>query len=117
MSSGPIPSQTGSLLAALAYAGIGAGVGSIGAALVTSKSGKGEARAHAADLLSQAAGGLADRLATNNADMHRENRELRKTISGLSDAIDLILPYLAGNLPQEILEDIKKINRNSKLSV
>ena len=48
---------------ALAYAGVGAAVGSVGAAAITAHSGKGESRAHAADLISNAAGELADRQA------------------------------------------------------
>lgn len=115
--SGTLSPQTGSLLAALAYAGIGAGVGSIGAALITAKSGKTEARAHAADLLSEAAGGLADRLAKNNAELDGNNKELKRKVAALTDAIDILLPYLVQTLPADVLAEIKKINLDSKLSL
>lgn len=84
----------GELLAALAYAGVGAGLGSIGAAAITSRSGKGESRAHAADLITNAAGSLADRLDRMNAHLEVENLQMRKAIAALTDVMEGMIPML-----------------------
>lgn len=70
----------GDVLTALAYAGAGAGIGTIGAAVITSRGQKGEARAHAADLIANAAGELADRVTKLNDRLEEQNKTLRESI-------------------------------------
>lgn len=78
----------GEVLAAVGYAGVGAGLGSIGAAAIASRSGKSEARAHAADLITNAAGSLADRLDRMNTLLEEENVQMRLAINSLADVMD-----------------------------
>lgn len=105
----------GETLAALSYAGAGAAVGSIGAALISSRSGKAEARAHAADLITNAAGALADRLATLNAKLDHDNSELRKSISMLSAVIDEMIPKTQATAAEKA--KWRKALRNAQLSL
>jgi hypothetical protein len=70
----------GDVLAALAYAGAGAGIGTIGAAVITSRGQKGESRAHAADLIANAAGELADRVTKLNEHLEVQNQDLHEAI-------------------------------------
>lgn len=70
----------GDAAGALAYAGVGAAVGSIGAAAITAHSSKGESRAHAADLISNAAGELADHQA---AAIERLEKRLDRIVAAL----------------------------------
>lgn len=105
----------GDVLAALAYAGVGAGLGSIGAAVVTSRSGKSEARAHAADLIANAAGSLADRLEKMNTNLETENRQLRQAVGCLVDAIDEMVPMLIG--PPEAIRKIKAATSAAKQAI
>lgn len=115
----PAPSETvmtvGDVLTAIAYAGVGAGAGSIGAAVVTSRSGKAEARAHAADLIANAAGALADRLERMNTTLEAENRQLRHAVGCLTDAIDEMIPMLVG--PPEVINRIRKATSAAKQAI
>lgn len=103
------------VLAALAYAGAGAGIGSIGAAIITSRSGKSESRAHAADLIANAAGTLADRLDKMNTTLEAENRQLRHAVTCLTAAIDEMVPMLSG--PPDVIARIKKATNAAKLAI
>ena len=100
---------------ALAYAGIGAGLGTIGASIVNSRSGRGEARAHAADMISEAASGLADRQAATSKRLSLENEKMRKAIMMLSDVLDELLPQLS--LDKVELTKLKKATIAAKLAV
>lgn len=80
--------SVGDVLAALAYAGAGGGMASIGVAVISSRSGKAEARAHAADLITNAAGSLADRLDRINTTLEQENIQMRMAINALADVMD-----------------------------
>lgn len=100
------------VLAALAYAGIGGAVGSVGAALVTARSGKGEARAHAADLVASAAGNLATTQAATIARLDTENEDMRKSIVALTRCIDELLDEL--DLPLAAKRKLRKANLDAK---
>ncbi len=103
-------------LAALAYAGVGAGVGTIGASIVTARSGRGESRAHAAELLSNAAGGLADRLSTLNEKLDKDNRELRDAVGSLIEVIDLLLPYIK-DAPPGVISKAEKMSQHARRAI
>ena len=105
--------STGTTVTALAYAGVGAGVGTIGASIISSRSGKGESRAHAAEMISAAAGGLTDRMGRLNDKLDTDNRDLRLAVRSLTDVIDLLLPYLT-TAPPAVLAKAKKINDRAK---
>ena len=79
------------VIIALSYAGVGAAVGSIGAAVVNSRSGKSEARAHAADLITDAAGALADKQATVIERLEKRTDKQAKAIIALTTVVDELL--------------------------
>lgn len=83
--------QLGNVMSALAYAGVSAALGTIGAAMVQAHSAKGESRAHAADLLADGYGGLTDRLGEDNKRQSTEIKTLRTVLLKLTDATDLLL--------------------------
>ena len=72
---------------ALAYAGVGSGVGAIIAAFISAHSKKGSARAEAADLLTEAA----ERVARVNIQLDNEVRKLRGDLELVAEAIDKFL--------------------------
>ncbi len=107
--------STAGAITALAYAGVGAGVGSIGAAIISSRAGRGEARAHAADLIADAASSLSDRQAATINRLSLENEKMRKAIMGLADVLDEVLPQLP--LPKADLAKLKRATNAAKLAV
>ena len=62
--------------------------GSIGTAIVQTFSAKGEARATAADRVTNAAGNLADRLDKLNTKLEEENTAMRKAMVALTEAVE-----------------------------
>ena len=104
------------VLSSLAYAGIGAAVGSIGAAFVSTRAGKNESRAHAADMLANGYGGFADRLEKSNEKLDKDNKELRASVVALTVVVDLLIPYISG-APTDVLEQAKRITRQARLSL
>lgn len=101
------------ILSALSYAGIGAGLGTVGASIIAARSSRGEQRAHAAEILSNAAGGLADRLSTLNEKLDKDNRELREALFSLIEVIDMLLPYIK-EAPPNIITKVEKISKQAK---
>jgi saccharopine dehydrogenase-like NADP-dependent oxidoreductase len=79
-------------IAALVTGGVGAAVGGVGTAIVQSMSHKGESRAAAADLVTNAAGNLADRLDKMNTRLVQENAQMRKALVALTEAVEELLP-------------------------
>lgn len=87
------------LVPAIITGGLGAAIGSIGTALIQSMSNRGEARAIAADRVTNAAGNLADRLDKMNstlearlAERENENRHMREAMVTLTEAVEDLLP-------------------------
>lgn len=81
-------SEQGNFVVALITGGLGAALGSIGTALIQSVSKKGEARAVAADRVTNAAGNLADRLDKLNTKLEQENMQMRKAMVALTEAVE-----------------------------
>ncbi len=102
-------------IAALAYAGVGAAVGSIGAAVVSARSGRGEARAHAADLISDAAGGLAAQQATTIDRLEKQTERQRRALITLTVIVDELLDQL--DLPAAEKTKLRKAVTAAKLAV
>jgi hypothetical protein len=84
-------SESGNFVATLITGGLGAAIGSVGTALIQTVSKKGEARATAADLVSSAAGNLADRLDKLNTKLEVENIQMRKALISLCEAVEDML--------------------------
>lgn len=96
--------QISTVITALAYAGVGAGVGTIGAAIIQARSSKGESRAHAADLLAEGYSGFADRLGADNKSKAGEIKSLRTVLLKLTDATDLVLSEMDTLLDNEAVQ-------------
>lgn len=104
-----------SIVSALVSGGVGVSMGAIGTAVVQSVSGKSESRAHAADMVADAAGNLADRLSKLNEKLDGENRQMRTAILLLTDVVDQILPLV--NAPPQTVAQLKKVNNAAKMAV
>jgi seryl-tRNA synthetase len=81
-------------ITALITGGVGAAVGGVGTALIQSVSHKNESRAAAADLVTNAAGNLADRLDKLNTRLECENSQMRKAMVALTEAVEELLPVV-----------------------
>lgn len=75
------------LVTALTSGGLGAALGGVVTAILQITSKRGESHAVAADLVTKAAGALADRLST-------ENHQLREAVLLLTDVLDEVLPVI-----------------------
>lgn len=104
-----------SIVSALVTGGVGVTLGSIGTAVVQSFTGRSESRAHAADMVADAAGNLADRLSKLNEKLDGENRQMRTAILLLTDVVDQILPLV--NAPPQTIAQLKKVNNAAKMAV
>lgn len=100
---------------ALAYAGVGAGVGSIGAAVISTRAGRGESRAHAANLISEAAAGLAEKQVEIIDRITQQNERMRQAIILLSDVLDELLPQLP--LEKSDMNKLKKATNAAKAAL
>ena len=108
------------LLPAIITGGLGAAVGSIGTALVQSFSSRGEARAVAADRVTNAAGNLADRLDKMNTKLEdriaireSDNRRMREAIIALTEAVEDLIP----SAPEPARTKAKEAVRIARLAV
>lgn len=102
-----------SFITTLVTGGVGATLGGIATALVQVVSKKGETRARAADIVADAAGGLADRLNHLNEGLEVENRQLRQTMRLLTAAVDEVLHEIES---PSVLK-LRKANNAAKLSL
>lgn len=103
------------LVPALVTGGIGAAVGSIGTALVQSVSSRGEARAVAADRVTNAAGNLADRMDRMNTTLverlsksEEQNIQMRRAMVSLTEAVEDLLPVVPDDVTRRKVQ--KAIN-------
>jgi hypothetical protein len=80
--------------------GLGSGLGAIVTSVIAARSGKGKARADAADLLI----GAAERVGKMNATLDEENRRLK---TSLDTALDVVLQYAEGRVTRD--EMMKKL--------
>jgi len=79
--------KAGDAVQALAYAGVGSGLGAVVAAVIAARSGRGSARAAAADLLTEAA----ERVSRMNLQLDSDNRKLRRDLDRVTEGIDRFL--------------------------
>lgn len=107
--------STGSVIEALLVGGGGVSIGAIATAIVQSMTGKSESRAHAADMVADAAGNLADRLSKLNEKLDGENRQMRTAILLLTDVVDQVSPLI--NAPPQTIAQLKKVNNAAKMAV
>ena len=100
---------SGNMFSALAYAGIGAGLGTIGAAYIQSRSRRAESRANAADMLATGYGGLADRLSRDNEAKDDQIHTLRDVLLKLTDAVDLLLVAMDALLNHVTVGEVRTV--------
>lgn len=105
----------GDAAGALAYAGVGAAVGSIGAAAITAHSSKGESRAHAADLISNAAGELADHQAAAINRLELRLDRMAQALTALTAVDDELLDHVT--MPEHERAKLQKAVREAKLAI
>lgn len=84
----------------LAYSGVLTIVGSIVAAIVRSRTGKGESRAHAASMLAEGYGSFADDLREDNQRLRTGDENMRKAMLTLTDAVDALIGVVAPTTAQ-----------------
>lgn len=80
-----------SLVAIITGGGIGAGVATIATAVIQSRSGKSEARAHAADMLAEASGTLSTHYVAEIARLTEKLAALRTATDELTTAVSELL--------------------------
>lgn len=107
------------LIPAIITGGLGAAVGSIGTALIQSMSSRGEARAVAADRVTNAAGNLADRLDKMNSKLEErlaksedQNQHMRQALMALTEAVEDLLPIA----PDPLRFKVQKAINTARLS-
>lgn len=93
-----------SYIGAAITGGIGAAVGAVTAATVQVLGKRGESRAHAADLVTSAAGRMVERL-------DEDNTHLREAVLLLTDVLDEVIPLLRVSAPPELVEKLRKAKR------
>lgn len=102
-------------LTVLITGGLGVTLGSIGAAIIQAITRRSENRAHAADMVADAAGNLADRLSKLNDKLDGENRQMRNAILLLTDVVDQIIPLVSA--PPHTIASLKKANNAAKMAI
>ena len=92
--------------------GVGAAAGSIGTAIVQSMSSRGEAKAQAADRVTNAAGNLAERLDKMNSSLDERlarsearQTQMRHALAALSDAVEDLLPLVNDVATRQSVQD------------
>src|SRR5690349_16565214 len=103
------------LLGALVNGGLGALIGAVSVAAINVLGKKGESRATAADLLTNAGVGLVDRLTKDNVALRRDNQHMREAIITLTDVVDELIP--ACDLPDDVKARLRDANHKAKMTV
>jgi hypothetical protein len=99
---------------------VSAGGGTLITALVGAMASFSQNRASAVKLLSEAAKTLATEHAEENRELRLDIRQLRESLIHLTDAVDQVIPLLAGELTigrRNQLERLVQLNTAAKLAV
>lgn len=107
--------MSGESLGVLITGGLGVTLGSIGAAAVQAFTRRSENRAHAADMVADAAGNLADRLSRLNDKLDGDNKQMRNAILLLTEVVDQIIPLVSA--PPQTIAHLKKANNAAKMAI
>ena len=101
---------TDNVLPALISSGFGAGVTGVIVAVIQTTGTRGESRAHAADLVTSAAGRLVKRL-------DEDNVHLREAVLLLTDVLDEVIPLLSVSAPPDVVAKLKRAKRAAEMAV
>lgn len=99
----------------LVAGGAGSGITAIITPLIQHISHRSETRAHAADLIAEAAGNMTDRMSKLNEQLDARNRQMRTSIMLLTDAVDQIIPFIDAS-PQ-VVQQLRKANNAAKTAI
>ena len=103
------------IYAALGYAGIGAGVGSIGAALVAARAGRGESRGRATELITEAAAHMSEQQTAIIDRLQVRVDKQAHAIIALTSVLDELLPTF--NLDTVREAQLRKVVNAARLTV
>lgn len=102
------------IVAIITGGGIGAGVATIATAVIQARSGKSEARAHAADMLAEASGTLSAHYVNEIARLTERTTAMRSAINELSEAVDELLNDPQNKLTAGQIRKLRRINQTAK---
>lgn len=100
------------LVAVLTGGGIGAGLATIATAMIQARSGKSEARAHAADMLAEASGTLSTHYVNEIARLAERITMMRTALDALTDEVDILLSK--GQLTDTQAQKLRRLNQAAK---
>ena len=98
------------VIAIITGGGIGAGVATIATAVIQARSGKAEARAHAADLLAEASGTLSAHYVAEIARLVEKAAAIRTAVDALTEFID----ELDGIPTETQMRKLIRLNKDAK---
>lgn len=103
-----------SIVAIITGGGIGAGVAAIATAVIQSRSGKSEARAHAADMLAEASGTLSTHYVNEIARLTERTTAMRIAVNELTEAVDELLENPRTDLTSAQIRKLRRANQAAK---
>lgn len=104
-----------SVASLLVSGGLGAAITAFATPLIQHFSHRSETRAHAADLIAEAAGNVTDRISKLNEQLDARNRQMRTAIMLLTDAVDQVIPSIDST--PSVIEQLKKANKAAKTAI
>ena len=104
------------VVAIITGGGIGAGVATIAAAVIQARTGKGEARAHAADMLAEASGTLSTHYVNEIARLIERSTAMRAALNELTEAVDELLDNPRIALTEGQSRRMRRANQAAKLT-
>lgn len=102
------------IVAIITGGGIGVGVATIATAVIQSRSGKAEARAHAADMLAEASGTLSAHYVAEIARLIERTTAMRSAITELTEAVDELLDDPKTTLTAGQIRKLRRVNQAAK---
>lgn len=109
-----MPDLTG-LLQGITYTGIGAIVSPLVVAMIQARSKKSESRETAADLISNAAGALTQRLSDDNIELRETIKHQRRAILAIVDVLDDLIDSV--DLPDDQREKARAASRLAREAI
>lgn len=103
-----------SLVAIITGGGIGAGIATIATAVIQARSGKGEARARAADMLAEASGTLSAHYVAEIARLTERSTAMRTALHDLTGAVDELLDDSQTQLTAGQVRKLRRANQAAK---
>jgi hypothetical protein len=103
------------IVSLLISGGAGMGLTALLTPVIQHFSHRSETRAHAADLIAEAAGNFTDRVAKLNEQLDARNRQMRTSIMLLTDVVDQVIPFVDAS--PAVIQQLKKANNAAKTAI